>query len=118
MADFWDTTYSSRSTFFQRKAEAKKEKVKLSGWGCNLISVRPTRQTEGQRAQRRSPVRLLKSMTVQLVLQRRALLSCLTLELIICCVLLPDILRWPPGETAGARKEPINYSDTISTLMP
>lgn len=86
--------------------EGKKDKVKLAGWGCNPITVRPTRQTEVQRAQRRSPARLLQSKTEQLILQWSSMLSHLTLEFIICCVLLLDILRWLPGKTVGARKSP------------
>lgn len=89
----FNSTHSSRSIFYQGKVEEKNEKVKLAGWGCNPITTRPTRQTEWQRALRRSPVRLLESKPEQLMLQRRSVLSHLTLEFIIHCALLPDIVR-------------------------
>lgn len=44
------------------------------------------------------------------------MLSDMTLEFIICCVLLSDILSWSPGEAAGAWKVPINYSHSILTF--
>lgn len=88
-----NSTHSSRSIVYQGKVEEKKEKVKLAGQGCNPITIRPTRQTEWQRALRRSPVRLLESKPEQLMLQRRSVLSHLTLEFILHCALLPDIVR-------------------------
>lgn len=111
----FNRTHSSRRIFYQGKVE-EKEKVKLAGQGCNTITVRPTRQAELQRVLRRSPGRLLESKPEQLMLQRRSVLSHLTLEFIIHCALLPDIFRWPSGKTASAWRVPINHSDSILTL--